>query len=168
MSFTTSAYDVKSTRARLYANAGYNGRGVLYQSRKDLNIYHGAYIGVSRAYPENGVPDAWLFCVGMSTEINPKNPPATTGEELRIDGKEVYFDFYRKHFEDSQRDPFVVLNYTFLYDDRNYTFDFGIRIEPTLSKEKQDELLAEMKQHCLEEAVKIYDSLEYIQKAKKS
>lgn len=171
--FDWYTYNLKSDRTRMYANATYNQHGVDYQTRKDLDIYASAMIGVSLAYPADRVPNAWLFYVGMKIPINPRlsNPTAPevedTREVLQYQNKEIRFSNGWRDNEGFGRESFTTMSYAALFKGREYRFIFGVWINPELSQEKQDELLAEMKQHCLEEAVKMYDSLEYLEKAKK-
>lgn len=167
--FNWNTYDLKSERTRMYANATCNGYGVWYQRREDLDIYTSAETGVSLEYPKGGVPDGWLFYVGMQTLINPRprNPnapkPEKRDEILRYNGVSARFQSWKWN-ENRIGKSFTSFCYILPYEGRDYCFIFGIRFNPALSGEKQDELFAEMKQHCLEEAVKMYDSLEYLEK----
>lgn len=167
--FDWYTYDLKSDRTRMYADATYNGYGVKYQSRKDLDIYSSAGIGVSLQYPVEGAPDAWLFYVGMGIPVNPKQTDSSavedTREVLQYQNKEIRFSNSWRDNEGFGRESFTTMNYVVPFKGRKYCFSFNVWINPELRQEKQDELLAEMKQQCLEEAVKMYDSLEYLEKA---
>ena len=169
--FNWNTYKVKSDRTRMYANGTFNNIGKKYQTRKDLDIYWNAEIGVSLQYPEGGAPDAWLFYVGMNMLVNPQwNGSTPVVEETRaiLRGGDHEFRFSVRQWENGrigEEIQFLSLSYALPFEGRYYYFSFGVWINPELSENKQDRLYIKMKQRCLEEAVKMYDSLEYLENA---
>lgn len=161
--FEWPIHEIRTSQTYLYANAYFYERTQQHKKKQPLDAYKEALMGVSLAYPNGAVPDAWLFYVEVHMEINPAYEGRQTCEILSTEAGSARFTERGNDTIVNEFNRAVMYEYEMLYDEHYYTFRFAFKVNPELSEQAQKQLKAEMKRRCLEETVKMYDSLEYLE-----